>query len=926
MSEEVKNAEEKERELAGAEMKYARLSQLLKRSGLRLFEYSLREDELSLYNEDLVTPEKRQHYLASLKDDPRIKPEDRWRVDEFFRGDFRGPLELNVRENDREIRKVVSGSLLADEKRGALLIGYIQDVTELKERETLLELQARTDSLTKLYNHSAGRELVNQYLNAKDPFASCGIMVLDIDYFKTVNDTYGHLFGDVVLCELAKLLNGMFDREDILIRCGGDEFVVFLKNIGHSALVKKAMQFIEAARRLTFEKSEYSMTCSVGVCFLPENVTGYTYDQLFANADWALYRAKENGRNQYAFCDSLQRFRTKEKEKTASPAIDPCYLRKDIAATVFEIFEKMTSFDAAMELALRVIGVRLHLDRITVLQTNVSERNTRRQFQWRSEGTPEAMSAGSTFTREDFLTLFQSYDEYGTAVLQHDDLSAYSPGGAELLVQGGAKSVVYAAMYSEGRYTGAIAYVACRSQRRFTKENRREMGELTKIITAYLTRDITVNRLKPGGFAAPEFDSLTGLLAFSRFKEDVEQKIRSGYASSCVMVYSDFENFKYFNRKYGYSNGDELLKDYSGYIISHFLVDRDALFCRVVSDQFLMFFPSEDREQLTEKVRQLNDEFVELQKYRFPNVLLRVRSGIYFIEPDCVSAAAAIDAANFARKQVRSDAQNTFCLYDRELRRQQEMRLELLNGMPKALENMEFKLYLQPKISVKDGSVAGAEALARWKREDGTILPPDQFIPLFEEKGKIVEMDFYMFERTVQFLAECAEEGLRPLPISVNASVYMARNETHADHYAEILNQYGVYPGLLDIELTETATVSRFENVRRLFTRLQEKGLKTSLDDFGAGYSVLNTVVDIPIDTVKIDWLFINRCCRSRKGIFFLKQTVQLIRGLGYRVVCEGVETERQAEIMKEIDCDLAQGYYYAKPLPAEEFKRLYMK
>ena len=168
--------------------------------------------------------------------------------------------------------------------------------------------KANRDSLTGLYNYHAGKELINEYLEKKDPYATCGLMLLDIDHFKTVNDTHGHLFGNEVLTELTRLLLQLFDCKDVLMRAGGDEFVVFLKDIGHNMLIRKTMQLVESVRELEFSVKEMSITCSVGVCFLPENCLGYTFNQLFENADWALYQTKNNGRDGYCFCDHLQRF------------------------------------------------------------------------------------------------------------------------------------------------------------------------------------------------------------------------------------------------------------------------------------------------------------------------------------------------------------------------------------------------------------------------------------------------------------------------------------------------------------------------------------------------------------------------------------------------------------------------------------------
>lgn len=266
------------------------------------------------------------------------------------------------------------------------------------------------------------------------------------------------------------------------------------------------------------------MSCSAGVCFLPENVSGYTYDQLFENADWALYRAKENGKNRYEFCDSLQRYEllSNRTPDGAEMEIDARYLRNDVISTAFEIFEKMNSFTPAIELLMKIIGTRFSLDRITVIQTSIKNMKAGRQFQWTSPVAPEVLGEAGSFTKEDFLTLFQSYDEYGTTVLQYDNMSMYSEDAQRLLMQGEAKTVLYAAMYCEGRYTGAISYVVCGQKRYWTKQNRSQLGELTKIISAHLAKSQVLNMIHKSTVAPLEYDPLTGLLAFSIFKEETE--------------------------------------------------------------------------------------------------------------------------------------------------------------------------------------------------------------------------------------------------------------------------------------------------------------------------------------------------------------------------------------------------------------------
>lgn len=622
---------------------------------MKFCEYMMKEDRLIFYDDTLTVEREIPHYMKYLQDNSSVHPEDRWIIKDFYQGKIRGEAIVRILMGKKMTKLLFQVLPMEGTDPSVCLPILAKDITREKDREALLEQQAMKDSLTSLYNHFFGKELINEYLKNKDPYATCGMMVLDVDYFKHANDIYGHLFGDQVLVELAHLLVQMFDEKDVIMRAGGDEFVIFLKDISHATLVKKGMQLVKAVRDLHFEGKDYAITCSVGICFLKENMSGYTYNQLFENADWALYRAKENGRNRYVFCDNLQRFELLEKDNSTKQNIDIRYLHNDIISTAFEIFEKTSSFSAAMKLLMEVIGYRFQLDRITVIRTDIKEKNAGKQYQWVSDSAPEVLNEPGSFTKDDFLTLFQSYDEYQTTVLQYDNMGMYSPEGAALLMQGEAKTVLYAAMYLEGKYTGAISYVVCREKRYWSKQNRKELGEVTKIISAHLARNLEGKRETYRENYWTEYDSLTGLMSFSRFRIEAEHLIVGDYASSHLMLYSDFIGFKYFNQKFGYCVGDQLLKEFSNYFIEKMENEEGVYFTRVVSDQFLMLLPYEKGSDFLEIIDQMNKEFEQIQSEKFPGAKIRLRTGVYVIEPGCSSASFAIDAANEARKQITRD-------------------------------------------------------------------------------------------------------------------------------------------------------------------------------------------------------------------------------------------------------------------------------
>lgn len=866
--------------------KIEKLSTVLNNSRIKIFEYLVDEDTLVVYNNKFHIEKTIAGYMDYIDNKSKIHPEDREKIKQIYKEAKEATVEIREFGEDGDIKhSVLEFTKIVNEDGKLTLIGSTRDITEQRKQEKKLKERARKDSLTGLYNQVYGKKCINKYLNRKKPFDSCGMIVLDVDCFKLVNDNYGHLFGDKVLARLAMLLKEVFrDNDSILMRAGGDEFVIFVKDILNVELVRKNVELMQKIRELQFGKTGCTITCSAGCCYLPENVSGYTYDQLFENADIALYKAKERGKNCYVYCDSLQHFSSMiAAQEKQEEMLEARYFQNDIVATAFEIFEKTNNFEVAIHLLLKVIGVRLELDRITIVQTDIKAREIYSDYQWNREGIPKVLEMVRHFDKEDFLTVFNDFDENGVLVLQHDHMQRYSESATKILIQGEAKTIVSVAMYCEGRYTGAITRM--------------------------------------------EHDTLTGLISFGRFHEEVERIILANKTSDYMMIYMDFENFKYFNYKYGYTLGDQVLKDFCSFIIGKTEEKHNLYFTRVVSDQFLMFrtasHEKDEYQAIIEETEKINEEFMLRQKEKFPKSNVVLRTGIYYVTPECRSTSYAIDAANYVRQKVKGGEKGSVRFYDDEMQKQRELENEIVNDMKEAMEQKQFKVYFQPQYSIKSHEIIGAEALVRWERDNGTVLSPNAFIPVYENNGKIIELDFYVFETVVEFIAENLKAGREQVPISINASSLHASDPQTINTYINILKKYSVDPTMVEIELTETAVVSEYESVRKLFDSFQLHGIKTAMDDFGSGYSVLNTIVDIPVDVIKIDRGFITSCLETDRGIYFLKHLIDMIRNLGYQIICEGVETDEQIEILRQIGCDEIQGYWYSKPLSMEDYKEL---
>jgi EAL domain-containing protein (putative c-di-GMP-specific phosphodiesterase class I) len=244
--------------------------------------------------------------------------------------------------------------------------------------------------------------------------------------------------------------------------------------------------------------------------------------------------------------------------------------------------------------------------------------------------------------------------------------------------------------------------------------------------------------------------------------------------------------------------------------------------------------------------------------------------------------------------------------------------------MHEALESNEFRPYLQPKWNMQTDQIAGAEALVRWVNKDGTIIPPGDFIPVFEKNGFIEQVDFYMLEEICKYIRQMIDEGREVYPVSINQSRYLLYDPNYIMRVQEIMLRYRVPKGLIELEITETVFFSEKERMLEIMRNLKEFNMNLSIDDFGSGYSSLNLLRDIPFDVLKIDRGFLDESSQSDSGKFILRKIVEMAEGLNLKVICEGVETHEQVDMLLDIGCIFAQGFLYSRPIPIEEFMEKY--
>lgn len=416
-------------------------------------------------------------------------------------------------------------------------------------------------------------------------------------------------------------------------------------------------------------------------------------------------------------------------------------------------------------------------------------------------------------------------------------------------------------------------------------------------------------------------DHLTGLYNLDYFKSTLRLyldrvRVSSGYA----LLYTDITNFEKLNNLYGLQSADQLLIKLSELITTF---NKKVVFCcRSVADHFLILYEYDDK-VIQKEVSNLCHKFNEKLSGNYNEAVLELGVGIYIIQNYKISVDKMVEYANVARKSLRLSNNSSIAFYDSNFYKQAQEVKDIETRMEKALSDGEFKVFIQPKYDLLTEKIVGAEALVRWIRQDGMMVYPDEFIPIFEKNGFIQEIDFYVLEQTCRMIRHRLKEKKRCVPISVNQSRYLLQNINYSAKIAKILSRYNTPPELIELELTERLFSDKLNEMAKVMEDLKNLGIRWSIDDFGTGYSSLNLLKELPVDIIKIDKAFLDETETSEVSRVIIRKTVELTRELNKLVVCEGVETSAQADYLRTICCDVAQGFLYAKPMPMSEFEVL---
>ena len=474
----------------------------------------------------------------------------------------------------------------------------------------------------------------------------------------------------------------------------------------------------------------------------------------------------------------------------------------------------------------------------------------------------------------------------------------------------------------ENAWNGSVKSVVRDGEKFYYEIQHLALNEDNKIIgTVYWIRNVTeaIENYRSMVRRA-NFDEITGIYNEAYFHESAKKVLEDNPDTTFVMTCSSIEKHRIFKELFGRQKFDEYLIKTAETLKKGLSNFPNCRYGKIGESDFYVMMPKDlfIPDQLTDSIESVAKSFST------NNYHLNIKAGVYEIKETSYNMLAICNKASMACDAIRGDYGKKIMWFD-EKTQSEFMKKERYNAeLSDAIENGDIQIYLQPQIDI-NGKLIGAEALARWIHKEDGFISPAQFIPHFEENGRITELDICIWRQACAKLKEWKSIGRDDLHISVNISPKDLYALDIYEFHVNLVKEYGINAKNLKLEITESAIINDLKQHIVLVERLQEAGFEVEMDDFGSAYSSFNMLKDICVDALKIDMKFLGETENEERSNEILKSIVDLSKKLGMKTIAEGVETEQQLQFLRSVNCDIYQGYYFAKPMSIADFEAKYL-
>lgn len=446
------------------------------------------------------------------------------------------------------------------------------------------------------------------------------------------------------------------------------------------------------------------------------------------------------------------------------------------------------------------------------------------------------------------------------------------------------------------------------------------MMEFHRVSFEYMSADkstIMVLSENISKLTACEIDPLTGIYNITGFNNRIKEWIAANPGRKYRLQRYNLDRFRDINGVYGRELGDKLLKDIADYMKRY--DTNDTFSAHLSADHFARFCPDDSM-----PVWEYYENFVKSFANYHLNIPITMHMGVYDLCERDADPFAMSYKALLALQKIKGDTNLKIARYESSMLAAEKERLELLNDVNSAMENEYFEVWFQPQVDYASKTIFGAEALIRWNHPRKGMLSPAMFIPLLEKSNFMGKVDFYVAEKVCKYIKQWKEKFPdKKIKISVNLSRQNVANPKFIENLENMIASYGVPFSSIRLEITESAYAKNMAKLLDGVNKLRKKGFAVEIDDFGSGYSSLNTLKDMDVDTLKLDMAFLSDSASTRREKIIISSIISMANKLQLPVIAEGVETKEQADMLLGFGCSRMQGYYFSKPVPAAEYEKL---
>lgn len=811
------------------------------------------------------------------------------------------------------------------------IFGRVHRIHVEKNARLKAYYESKRDLLTGLINKGYTETYIKKYID-NNPDSQSALIIIDIDNFKLVNDSLGHLFGDEVLKHVAKALKLNTRAGDIVGRIGGDEFVVFVKRYDTKEQITTLTENICQAVSEIYvgEQDKFTLSASCGIAYFPEH--GADSVTLTKNADKALFYTKTRSKNGYTVFDSsnadiVNTFGTEDNTTDYTTLGIKVHEYADtfgleLANMAFQLMEDSKDADSTINLLLRKVAEHYNLSIVAIREITDTPQQLAYAYEYMTGDYEVRLGTRWEYDNEPWARFLSHYNN-GYYIYDSDkhELTSDTRNIRDEKVP--FKTLLEIPIYSNKIFLGSIDFITIERHMNWSDKDISTLKMFCRIVSSYLLNMRAYKKTETLLEQLNCRDSLTGLLKYDYFISKVKEFVshNNDENTGLAIVYSDIRFFKYVNEVHGYAIGNSLLTLFADTIKN--INSRNIAACRVYSDNLVTAVAYDNNrpdEEFADIITAHNHMVEREIQQRFLDNRIVINTGIYIIKTTTnVDVEIAISNANLARKHAKATESKKAVLFSDDMMKNIIQQIELSSSLPTAINNEELTVYYQPKIECGTEKIIGAEALVRWIKPDGSFVFPDQFIPLFESNGLIVEVDYYVYKKVFEHLRHRLDESLPVVPISMNVSRIHLASDDIIDYIKGLFRQYHIPPELVEFELTENIYIENIDSVLPLINEFRNMGIKISMDDFGSGYSSLNALNSLPIDVLKLDRVFMTDTLNDNQKII-LTSIIEMAKKLNIAVLCEGVENDSQSKFLSKIGCDMIQGYYYSRPLCEKDF------